>query len=145
MFLVWNFDLETGVAMMDEQHQQLIALINELEMAHQAGDDAKAMDNVLPRLADYAVFHFGMEEKLLASVASGTAYGHHHLAEHAKFSKLVHDMQADRREDQHLVVSSLTVFLQLWLEDHIMGTDKVLAAMILDRSGDAPATGSPVP
>lgn len=133
MFLVWNSSLETGVAKIDEQHQVLIALINELEVAHLTGRDADALDDVLPRLADYAQFHFSMEEALLADVAAGSAHAKHHLTEHRKFTLMVHDIQADRRDDCRLVVGSLTVFLQLWLEDHILGTDKALAAMLLKR------------
>jgi hypothetical protein len=74
MRLNWNAELVTGVRQIDLQHQELIELINELESAHERGQDDLALADVLPRLTSYALFHFCTEEGLMAKVAMNTSY-----------------------------------------------------------------------
>ena len=60
----WTPDLATGNAVVDGEHKQLIALINELELAG-SGPDGSAVPDALDELTDYVFVHFQMEEKLM--------------------------------------------------------------------------------
>lgn len=118
----WSDELSTGIAEQDEQHKNLIYLINRLDKAMQARKDADILDSVLTELVDYTVYHFGYEEKLM--------HLHHyadireHKSEHALFIETVADFK--RRFDAGGAVISIQVvnFLRLWVTTHIMQTDK---------------------
>lgn len=130
MRLVWNADLATGVRQIDLQHQELIELINELEITHESGQDALALAEVLPRLTNYALFHFGTEEGLMAKVAVNTSFSLHHLSEHRQFAEKVTQMKAQPGADSAQTVVQLLDYLKSWLLEHIMKTDKELGKLI---------------
>jgi hemerythrin len=133
MRLIWNAELVTGVRQIDLQHQELIELINELESAHDRGQDDLALADVLPRLTSYALFHFGTEEGLMAKVAMNTAYAQTHLNEHRLFAEKVTQMKGASGESASQTVVQLLDYLTSWLFEHIMKTDKALAKLILTR------------
>ena len=126
--------MDTGVRQIDLQHQELVRLINEMERAHAAGQSSMALDDILPSLTTYALFHFGDEELLLAQVAEGTAYAEHHLKEHRSFVDEIQRLIASRasQSDSDLV-EVLTRYLADWLVQHISGTDRVLARLLLGK------------
>lgn len=138
MAIVWSLNLETGIRQIDLQHQELIELINELEAAHQSGQDAVALKNVLPRLTAYVLFHFNEEETIATNVATGTDHLAQHLAEHRKFTDKIAGLKFDQNEaappeDTYQAVADLVTYLQTWLVEHIMKTDKQLAAIFHTR------------
>ena len=126
--------MDTGVRQIDMQHQELVSLINEMERAHAGGQSSMALDEILPSLTTYALFHFGDEELLLAQVAEGTAYAEHHLKEHRSFvdeiQRLIASRASQSDSDQ---VEVLTRYLADWLVQHISGTDRVLARLLLGK------------
>ena len=126
--------MDTGVRQIDLQHQELVRLINEMERAHAVGQSSTALDDILPSLTTYALFHFGDEELLLAQVAEGTAYAEHHLKEHRSFVDEIQRLIASRasQSDSDLV-EVLTRYLADWLVQHISGTDRVLARLLLGK------------
>jgi hemerythrin len=134
MRLIWNADLATGVRQIDLQHQELIELINELESAHELGQNQLALAEVLPRLTSYALFHFGTEEGLMAKVAVNTPYAQHHLNEHRLFAEKVAQLRAETSADPAHTTAQLLNYLKSWLLEHIMKTDKALGKLLLTRS-----------
>jgi hemerythrin-like metal-binding protein len=133
MRLIWNAELVTGVRQIDLQHQELIELINELESAHERGQDEMGLADVLPRLTSYALFHFGTEEGLMAKVTMNTADAQNHLNAHRQFTEKVIRMRAASGENSTEAVALLLDYLTSWLREHIMKTDKALAKLILVR------------
>lgn len=133
MRLTWNSLLETGVRQIDLQHQELIELINELVTAHEDGRDDEALEKVLPRLTAYVLFHFSTEESLMAGEAAGTPHAAHHLGEHRKFAEKVASIKAESCVEPVIIVAHLLEYLNSWLVNHIMNTDKELARHILAR------------
>lgn len=127
----WNTTLETGIRQVDLQHQELIEMINELETAHLVGNDLIALEEILPRLKAYVLFHFNEEEMLAAGIAYGTAHIEQHLLEHRKFIDKIASIKFDQIEDVRCAVGDLVEFLQSWLVEHIMITDKEMATFYL--------------
>ena len=127
MRLTWNSTLETGVRQIDLQHQDLIELIYEFEIAHLGGRDDEALENALPRLTAYVLFHFGTEERLMA----GTPNAAHHVNEHREFAEKVTSVKTERCVEPVQAVAPLLDYLKSWLVNHIMNTDKELARHIL--------------
>ncbi len=126
--------MDTGVRQIDLQHQELVRLINQMERAHAAGQSSTALDDILPSLTTYALFHFGDEELLLAQVAEGTAYAEHHLKEHRNFVAEIQRLISSRASQSDAeLVEVLTRYLANWLLTHISGTDRVLARKLLGK------------
>ena len=132
--IYWTSAMDTGVRQIDLQHQELVRLINEMERAHAAGQSSTALDDILPSLTTYALFHFGDEELLLAQVAEGTAYAEHHLKEHRSFVAEIQRLISSRASQSDAeLVEVLTRYLANWLLTHISGTDRVLARKLLGK------------
>ena len=133
MLLTWNSNLGTGIRQIDLQHQELIEMINELEVAYLDGHDDNALNRLLPRLTSYVVFHFGTEEGMVRKFAAGTLHAEHHLNEHRKFTQKIAEMKEMPGTDQHLALGGLVDYLKSWLLEHIMKTDKELGKLIQAR------------
>jgi hemerythrin-like metal-binding protein len=133
MRLTWNSSLATGIRQIDLQHQELIEMINELEVAHLEGCDDKAINRLLPRLTSYVVFHFGTEESMVRKFAAGTPHAKHHLDEHSKFTQKIAAMKEAPGTDQPPLIAELIDYLKSWLLEHIMKTDKELGKLIQAR------------
>lgn len=130
MAIIWNSSLETGIRQIDLHHQELVKLINELEAAHESGQDTVALKDVLPRLTVYVLFHFKDEEAIASRHAASPKHLELHIAEHRKFADLISDLEFDQPEETSKAVADLVVFLQTWLVEHIMGTDMKLASIV---------------
>jgi hemerythrin-like metal-binding protein len=127
--------LSVGVPMIDEQHQKLIALMNELNEHALAEDGRDQLERSLKAMLDYTVFHFGAEEAFME--ASGWVLTAEHKAEHQKFivkATAFHEMFKTGKEDlSHEVLK----FLRDWLSRHILGTDKKMAKALAGARADS--------
>ena len=137
MRLVWTPELETGIRQIDLQHQELIEIINEFESAHEAGEDARAMNDLLPRLAGYVVFHFATEESMLRGLPGGAEHKALHLEQHKTFTDRFMKLKAMPGKDQRLEITTMLDYLKQWLVNHIMKTDVQLARIILSKGQPA--------
>lgn len=129
MPLIWTDTLATGLRQIDLQHQELIELINALELAHDAGQRQEAIEEILPRLRAYVMFHFGTEEALMP-----TADGMHaerHRRQHREFSERI--TQLGQMSPESIDLPALIDYLKHWLIEHIMKTDRDLVRLIQGR------------
>jgi hemerythrin len=130
MPLTWNDTLATGIRQIDLQHQELIELINALEEAHATGWRKAALEEVLPKLSAYVLFHFATEEAMMPRT----------LGEHAERHRRQHQAFTDRVEalrdvpPECIDLPELIAYLKQWLIEHIMKTDRELARLIAVNS-----------
>lgn len=135
MKIMWSPAMETGIRQIDVQHQELVSMINEMDAAYENGQSTAVLDDILPRLTVYALFHFGEEEVLLAQVSEGTPFAEHHQQEHRSFVDEVQRLITSRpRQTDHDLAEVLTLYLSDWLVLHITGTDRALARLLLGKS-----------
>ena len=115
--LVWQAELDTGIDVIDQQHQRIVALINQL--AEATGRDDQAA--VLEELVDYTLSHFAFEEELLEE--SGYTFGPAHKRVHDMFVRRVGEyrMRFEAGED---IAAELKGMLARWLFSHIRSDDK---------------------
>ena len=127
--ILWSPKLEIGIRQIDLQHRELVEIINELESAHMSGRDALVLEDILPRLQVYAVFHFNEEEVLAEKIAAEPAHVTRHIAEHRDFSEKISSFGIDPRQAASPAVADLANYLQTWVLRHILQTDRQLADM----------------
>ncbi len=118
----WTEKYSVNIAALDDEHKRLFVIINELNQALANGEGKAATDSVLRKLVDYAKAHFAAEEALLAEYRFPETPTHR--AEHDKFTQSIAKFREDDRAGKPGVPVSLMLFLQAWLKEHILVSDK---------------------
>ncbi len=134
--LTWKSTYSIHIEEIDAQHQHLVALINEFELAMKAGRGKHALEKTLADLIAYTQNHFATEERLMLE--------HHypglatHKAMHHNLTQQVVDLQ--RRYMLNKVGLSVTAanFLSDWLNYHILGQDKKFGNFLKARKATNP-------
>ena len=122
----WTPALSVNVKAIDEQHKQLIKLINDLDDAMAKGRGKDVMGKIVTELATYARTHFAFEETHFAKFNFDGAAAH--KQEHAKFLADVGKFKADFDANKLGLSIKVMQFLSDWLKSHIMGTDQKYSA-----------------
>ncbi len=140
--LEWGDALATGIGLVDEQHQRLIAIYNEAAQAQSrlAGDDAGALHGLLEELLDYSRYHFREEARLMREWDLDAAQCAAHLQAHERFVSFLQRAQIVARDHPEDAIVDLLAFLAQWLLHHIAGVDARMARAI--RSRQAAAAGA---
>lgn len=126
MAIVWTSDLNTGIDVIDSQHQRIAHYINQLEDAHRLGD-RQMVARVLEDLTDYTISHFTFEEAMLNEV--GYRYAVPHKAVHEMFIKRLGGYQQRHNAGEN-VTEQLHSMLWTWLVHHIKRDDMAYVAEV---------------
>lgn len=138
MRITWSTELETGIRSIDLQHEELINMLNELDAAHATGCDQAVLEDVLQRLGAYVVFHFGTEESLMASLPRTAEHTDEHIRQHGKFIEQLTLMRSQANQDGPSTLGGLIDFLNEWLYEHILKTDRKLGALLNSQAANSP-------
>ena len=122
--ITWNSSYEIGHELIDQQHQTLVDMINELNTAYSGASttDRNELGNILSKLVNYTVFHFGVEENLFKN----TVYPHieEHIKLHESMVEKISTFQEEFKKGKADISNALLSFLIEWLLQHIQGTDR---------------------
>ena len=137
--LVWTDSYATGVEEIDEQHMILVHTLN--EASRKLGEDAsiERLAAITRDLLAYALYHFETEEGLMRQYgydelsAEDSAV---HLAQHRDFSAKVVAVRGGLKTGNPISAEDLLAFLNAWLVNHILHTDKRLGTFILEKRRD---------
>ena len=138
---VWDHLFETGINSVDEQHRQLVEMVNELSASFISAEkhNDTALSELVGKLADYAVYHFADEERLMSECRVDHRHVHRHIASHRKFVEQVSTMWGARKS-MNDPASMILQFLVAWLSFHILGEDQAMSRqMERIRKGLSPA------
>ncbi len=122
MLIEWKPSLSVGVREMDNQHQKLVSLINELHDAMATGKGRDALGRLLTGLVQYTAGHFRSEEQYMQSI--GYPGLEKHRKEHQDLTARVVDFKAQFDTGKTMLTVQLMNFLKYWLQDHIIGMDR---------------------
>ncbi|MFA5017588.1 MAG: bacteriohemerythrin, partial [Methylobacter sp.] len=127
---VWHDKLVTGIGKIDQQHQILVNLLNEANIKLTPNNNAKFLEEITRNLLSYALYHFETEEGLMQK------YGYiedsdAHIRQHRSFSAKVVAVRNDIKTGIPISREDLLSFLNSWLINHILNTDKQFAAFLL--------------
>ena len=118
--LEWEEKFNTGITVIDGQHQRIVKYINELHEATDQNIERKQVEKLLVKLVEYTLTHFAFEESLL--IDSGYQYLDEHKKSHQAFCKKLSDLEAKFKSGQN-VAPLLTQLLSDWLFEHIVQED----------------------
>lgn len=134
--MTWSAALETGIRTIDLQHEELIALINALDHALAQPEPLPALGELLPHLSAYALFHFGTEEALFVGQPALARHAENHLREHRAFAERIAAVRAAPAADQPAAAGRLNAYLCNWIVEHIQKTDREMAQLLKDATGN---------
>lgn len=137
MRIVWSASLETGIRSIDLQHEELIDMLNELDAALDANRSQTMLDEILQRLGAYVTFHFGTEEAMIAGLRGADAHIEAHLQQHRSFVERIAAMREKAKSDGMQAMEELAVYLNEWLYEHILKTDRHLGALLTEQNSRA--------
>ncbi|MDX8409925.1 MAG: bacteriohemerythrin [Mariprofundales bacterium] len=128
----WNANFETGVPVIDQQHQKLVALVNKLANHLAYASDDLTLNRVLDELTDYTVYHFKAEEAIWRKHLLADAMTIAHEQEHQAFIDEIGKARgAQSVEGSEKVIEEILSFLTHWLAFHILENDMCMAKVVL--------------
>ena len=129
-FLTWNDSLRLGVETIDNEHQELLAILNNVLEAKSKPKTAREGAELIDRLLEFSIAHFRHEEELMVRIGYPEFESHRRahvkLREQARFLKKV----LDGEDNPALVRLELAGFLSEWLADHLVQMDLPMAPHI---------------
>jgi hemerythrin len=126
----WDYSFETWNKMIDNQHKQLVAALNNLLEACRAGKGKEELERTMEFLNGYTLKHFGDEEKLQKRCQYPEYYGHKLL--HEDFKRVVGNLAKQLKEEgpSDMLTRKFYVSIGDWLVNHIKGDDFKLAVYL---------------
>lgn len=131
-FFEWQERYFIGVPQIDEHHLHLVDLINKThrDFLRQAPVDILA--ELFEELIDYATYHFAAEEQVMLENSYPDIA--QHKEQHARFSEELVEMHENYLVKQQPFFLEILVFLQSWLESHILQTDSELGRFLAEST-----------
>jgi hemerythrin-like metal-binding protein len=116
----WNSRYETGIGLIDSQHQSLFAAVNQLADSFRKGQAQEQATASLDFLVAYALEHFQTEEQHMREIGFPGLL--QHAQEHARLLEKAHALQEAHAEGLP-VTMQVTIFFADWLKHHIIDMD----------------------
>lgn len=129
--ITWNESLSVNVAEIDQQHQKLVSMINELNDAMKQGKGKEVLKKIVSGLISYTATHFKTEERYFDHF--GYPDTENHKKEHAAFVQKVMDFNNGFEKGKFGLSLEVMDFLSTWLQTHIKGTDKKYSKFFNDN------------
>jgi hemerythrin-like metal-binding protein len=118
----WDPSCSVNVAELDRQHQQLFRAVAELEEALRTGRADDIINKLLEKVIEHTIIHFAIEERLMEEC--GYPGLEAHRRDHQELSQKLTAFNLSNLAGRPGVPAALLVFLQTWLQEHILKTDK---------------------
>ncbi len=130
-FFPWNENFNTGISIVDEQHQQLVRLLNQLATSLADLSDPIELNEIFAELAAYAELHFKTEDAVWEPCFRDDEWFVKHQQTHDSFlPEVVKLKSAEELKPIEEVLEDILKFLTDWLTHHILDSDKRMAMVI---------------
>lgn len=124
----WNEGLNLGIKPIDDDHKQILEIINELTLAISNEEEQEVMEGIFQKLQNYIQKHFHKEEALLKDVESSKLK--EHIKQHQDFAKKIPELKEKfSSKDNQLDAQEVSFYLTDWLFNHIIEED----AQVIDH------------
>ncbi|WP_406656316.1 bacteriohemerythrin [Methanolobus sp. ZRKC2] len=129
--VTWSDKYSMNIKEIDEQHQSLVRMINELHDAMLQAKSKEVALGIINNMAEYTQYHFSTEEKYMQQFEyPGYAA---HKKEHDKFIEKVGNFKNDYESGKTGLSFDLLNFLKDWLVTHIQESDKKYSPLFNEK------------
>ena len=125
--LTWSELHTVGIQQIDEQHQRLAGLIDQLAARLRDGASEQDVAATLDQVVKYAAFHFADEERLMTGHQLSDTVEHRNA-----HRRLLDDIRHMRISSDLPSVSLMLRYLQEWLIRHVDGLDRQLGRELVE-------------
>lgn len=127
--MTWDESLAVGVAEIDEQHQSIIRLINELAARQGQAEEADAA-KTLAFLRAYLHDHFDLETELMLDLGYPGLDAHRQQHELFANHVIFFEIEKEFGVVSEQMLADILVFLKDWFLSHITKEDKALGEFV---------------
>lgn len=127
-YFEWADDLVIDNGPIDEDHRNLVDLVNELHTATSQGQGHDVVEDIMTRLIKYTEDHLAREERIMEHAGFPNLAGHR--IGHQKFIGSLHALQQKYEQGSITVASQLSTLLRDWLSLHIRRSDRELLVFL---------------
>ncbi len=121
VFFKWSNDYSVNIPEIDEQHHELVNILNRLFVAISKREGHKVVAGILDALVVYTQTHFALEERLMKDANyPGLAA---HKEEHRRLIAQLDELARKFMLDEKPIYFEMLGFLRTWLREHILGSD----------------------
>ena len=121
MEVVWNSRYDTGIRIIDEQHQELFGIVERLRRMVLEGAARDAVEALLGDLLACSERHFATEETYMGRF--GYPDLPQHVSEHASMLASLRELLARFQESHQAMALMVPTFMEGWLKHHISDGD----------------------
>jgi hemerythrin len=127
----WEERMSVGLYLIDEQHKELVALINAIDDAvrRQAGRDE--VSRYIRRFYSYTITHFQTEESLMDHSTYPEYFTQ--VKEHLDCSQKAIEFHRQFVENPQFDLKGFLDYIVEWFVHHTVGIDQSLADHLLER------------
>lgn len=118
----WKEQYSVGVEEIDEQHQKMIGIINELFHAVEQSKEKERIPFILTELVSYAEYHFSTEEKHFEEFDFEGK--EEHIKVHNSYREKIAQFLKKHKEGDGALPFEILIFLKEWWVGHITGMDR---------------------
>ena len=125
----WGDQYLLGIEQFDEHHRHLFGLLDgvyQLFGSRTSGDGE--LVRILDSLAEYATYHFTLEESWMRKL--GYPKQEEHLLEHERFARRLSEFNQHFKDGTAHLTLEILSFLRGWLLNHILKIDAEYASFI---------------
>lgn len=124
----WSDEFSVNVKAIDDQHKELVALVNNLYDINNSSKNHEEIDKAFNDLADHTAIHFKYEEGLMDKYQYPESVKH--IEEHNNLLQKVKGIEYLYSVNDHATITSLALILVDWLKTHIFAEDMNLAGYL---------------
>ena len=119
--VAWSDKLSVGIPEVDEEHQKLVGIYNQLDEAMRTGKGSRVMGEILTQLIAYTKFHFDSEEGIMLKAEYPKMKLHR--SQHRQLVEKVEKFQVKFEKSGLRITREMMEFLRYWLTNHILVDD----------------------
>ena len=128
MYLEWSDKLNVGIEQIDEQHRELVDILNEMYESVYDNHELSVVCELGERLIQCAILHFEAEDKLL--LRHNYPVYQEHCIKHAELTREIQALIDGLRQGETSATMTVMHFLRDWLSVHIIHEDKKVGAYL---------------
>jgi len=121
METTWSPQYDTGIRIIDEQHQELFGIVDRLRRMIEEGAARNAVEALLGDLLACSERHFATEETYMSKFSYPDFP--QHVSEHASMLTSLQELQAGFQESHQSMTLMVSTFMVGWLKHHISDGD----------------------
>lgn len=127
-YFEWADDMVIDQGAIDEDHKNLVNLVNELHTATSVGKGQEVIERIMTDLITYTKEHLHREEQIMAAINFPNL--ERHKIGHQQFANKLNALQAQFEAGSIIVASQLSTVLRDWLSLHIRRSDKEIKVFL---------------